>query len=328
MDTDPKSSTESVDLPAPVAWRRRLRDWWDSLAPQDRSRLCGLAVFTAALILLFANTLWGLLQLALKKEIHSHVLLIPVIAGYLLRIRKDTLPSTFASSHAMGTALFALASAPWAASLVWRVEGPDQISFMTLSFVLFFLGGVFLLLGRAWMKAAAFPMLFLFFMVPLPTGVVSALEHASKLASAEAADLFFTLTGTSYLRNGNIFHLPGVTMEVAQQCSGIRSSLVLCITGAFASNLLLQTTWRRWVLVLVVIPLGILRNGFRILTLGLLSMYLGPYILDSPIHHHGGPAFFLLSMIPLVAIVWLLRRGELKKIRQAGEPKGLEVGTR
>jgi exosortase/archaeosortase family protein len=60
------------------------------------------------------------------------------------------------------------------------------------------------------------------------------------------------------------------------------------------------------VLVAFVIPLGILRNGFRILVIGLLGVYVGPYMVDSPIHHHGGPLFFALSLIPLFILLWWL----------------------
>ena len=81
------------------------------------------------------------------------------------------------------------------------------------------------------MTAAAFPFAFLIFMVPLPDAIVDWLETASKLASAEAAALFFSVVGMPVLRDGTVFQLPGIVIEVAQECSGIRSSWVLFITS-------------------------------------------------------------------------------------------------
>ena len=95
------------------------------------------------------------------------------------------------------------------------------------------------------MAAAAFPFAFLIFMVPLPDSVVDWLETASKLASAEAAALFFSISGTPVLRDGTLFQLPGIVIQVAQECSGIRSSLVLFITSLLASYLFLKSPWRR-----------------------------------------------------------------------------------
>jgi exosortase len=136
---------------------------------------------------------------------------------------------------------------------------------MTLSFICFLAAGGFLVLGRKWMAAAAFPFAFLVFMIPLADRVVEWLETASKLASAEAAALLFSVAGTPVLRDGVVFQLPGI---VTQECSGIGSSWVLLITSILASYLFLQTPSRPTVLVSSIIPLAILRNGFRIFVIG------------------------------------------------------------
>ena len=124
------------------------------------------------------------------------------------------------------------------------------------------------------------------------------------------ADWFFRATGTPVLRDGVIFQLPTIVIEVARECSGIRSSWVLFITSLVASHMLLTSTWRRVVLVAFVIPLGIVRNGFRILVIGLLCVHIGPHMIDSVIHHRGGPIFFALSLIPLFLLLIWLRRSE------------------
>jgi len=112
------------------------------------------------------------------------------------------------------------------------------------------------------------------------------------------------------VRHGTLFELPGIVLRVAQECSGIRSSWVLFITSLLASHVFLRTRWRSVVLVAFVIPLGILRNGFRILVIGLLCVHVGPHMIDSTIHHQGGPLFFALSLVPLSLLLWWLRRQE------------------
>jgi exosortase C (VPDSG-CTERM-specific) len=163
------------------------------------------------------------------------------------------------------------------------------------------------------MAAAAFPIAFLIFIVPLPDGAMQWLETASKLASDDAAHHFFLLSGTPVLRDGTVFHLPGIVFEVAQECSGIRSSWALFMTSLLASHLFLKSPWRQAVFVAFVIPLGILRNGFRILVIELLCVHLGPNMIHSIIHKQGGPAFFALSLLPLFALLWWLRHCERSK---------------
>jgi exosortase/archaeosortase family protein len=98
-------------------------------------------------------------------------------------------------------------------------------------------------------------------------------------------------------------------LEVARECSGIRSTWVLFITSLVASHMFLKSPWRRFVLVAFVIPLGVLRNGFRILVIALLCVHVGPHMVDSFVHHQGGPIFFVLSLVPLFLLMaWLRRR--------------------
>jgi len=158
----------------------------------------------------------------------------------------------------------------------------------------------------------AFPVTFLIFTVPLPDAATKWLEEALVVASAEAAALLFSVSGTPFVREATLFQLPRISLRVAQECSGIHSSWVLFITSLLASHLFLRTGWRRVVLVALVIPLGILRNGFRILVIGLLCVHVGPQMIDSSIHRRGGPLFFALSLVPLLLLLLWLRRQEMR----------------
>jgi exosortase C (VPDSG-CTERM-specific) len=187
----------------------------------------------------------------------------------------------------------------------------DHMTLIALSFVSFVIAGTFLFLGSKWALSAMFPLFFLAFTIPLPEAAVDFLENASKEASAEVANWLFVISGTPALRTGTLFQLPGISIIVAKECSGIRSSLVLTITSLLAANMFLRTTWRRALLVGAVIPLGLLRNGFRILVISLLCVHIGPEMINSVIHRRGGPVFFVASLIPLFVLLWWLRWREV-----------------
>ena len=67
----------------------------------------------------------------------------------------------------------------------------------------------------------------------------------------------------------------------------------------------------------VVIPLAILRNAFRIFSLAWLSVEVNPNIIDSALHHRGGPIFFALSLIPFFLLLLLFRKLEKKPANAA-----------
>ena len=288
-------------------------------------RLIGFYAFAVLLALAFSYPLIALATYAIETDIHSHIVIIPFISAYLIYVGRKDLPRDYVFSPGGASILLITGlGALLAAANPMKINSPlsrnDYLSLIALSFVCLISAGAFLFLGRKWMAAAAFPFAFLIFMIPLPDSVVNWLETASTLASAEAAALFFNIAGTPLLRDGTVFQLPGIVIEVAQECSGIRSSWVLFITGVLASYLFLRSPWRRVALVAFVIPLGIIRNGFRIVVIGLLCVHVGPQMINSIIHKQGGPLFFALSLIPLLLLLWWLRRGEQSTER--GKLKG------
>jgi exosortase C (VPDSG-CTERM-specific) len=201
--------------------------------------------------------------------------------------------------------------------IVQSSSANDRMAVTALSFVCYLWAGGFAILGRKWMASAAFPMFFLIFLVPLPDRVVETMELGLRHASAEAANMFFAISRTPALKTGTIFQLPGISLEVAQECSGIRSTWILFITSLVAAQLFLAKPTSRLALVASVIPLGILRNGFRIMVIGLLCIHVDPNMINSFIHRRGGPIFFALSLVPLLAILGLLRRKELSAPKRA-----------
>ena len=277
------------------------------------------ACFAILLIAAFAHPLLTLMKYAAGSSLFSYILLVPFVSAYLLYLRRDQLPKNYAVEFPL--TILSLAVGFGALGLSYRFIGQqsstdsDYLALVTVSFLCCLAAGGFFFLGREWMRAAAFPLTYLIFMVPMPDAMADALETASKYASAEVANVLFHLSGTPFLRDGLIFQLPNIAIQVAQECSGIRSSVVLLMTSILAANLFLKTRWRRLALVVFVIPLAILRNGFRILVIGLLCVNVGPHMIDSLIHHRGGPLFFMLSLIPFFLMLWLLRKGDARTPR-------------
>ncbi len=301
--TSPAPEAEG-NLPAPTQAK-----WLDA-------RTAAGGAFVVILAAIFGRPLYHLMVYAMGTSLHSHVVLVPFISAYLITIERASLPRETQASLSLG-ALFGVGGA--AAFIAARHSSTasfsenDHLALITFSFLCFLWAGGFVSMGRAWMRAAAFPLAFLLFMVPLPDAAVEWLETASKYASAEAAAFLLGVVGAPMFREGLVFRLPGIAIEVAQECSGIRSSWVLFITSLLASHLFLRTNWRRAVLVAFVIPLGIIRNGFRIAVIGWLCVRYGPHMIDSIIHRRGGPFFFVLSLGPLFALLWWLRRSETRK---------------
>lgn len=273
----------------------------------------GFALYVVLLTAAFGRSLVELFADALQSDLNSYIVLIPFVSIYFFYTNRSQFSSDRRSSVAWAL-LPLLAGTIALGFMVSRFSAEsspnDQTTVTTLAFVSFLWAGGFLFLGRKWMVSAAFPMFFLIFLLPLPDQIVDWMETSLQAASADAANLFFALTNTPAMRTGTVFQLPGITLEVGQECSGVRSSWILFITSIIATKLFLSKPWSRITLVACVIPLGILRNGFRIMVIALLCIHVDPDMIHSIIHRRGGPIFFALSLVPLLFLLWFLRRQE------------------
>lgn len=277
-------------------------------------------VFVLLVLLAFAEPLLGLISLATGSDMHSHTILIPFITGYLLYTQYNRLPKEYTSSPVPALVLGLLGAGVLAAffSVASGVLGDAaRLAALLLSALMFLWAGGFLFLGSRWMRAAAFPMAFLAFTLPMPESMEFAIERWLVLASADTSAIFFDLAQIPFLREGVIFQLPGIVIEVAQECSGIRSTYVLFITSLMASYIFLRSPWRRALLVAAIIPLGIIRNGFRILVIAWLCVHVDPDMIHSFIHRRGGPIFFAISLVPLFLLLLWLRHSEQKRLPHA-----------
>jgi exosortase C (VPDSG-CTERM-specific) len=296
---------------------KRLAPLYEANRVALSGRLRSLIAVSVFLVISFSTPLYDLFRYSLHSEFYSYVPMIPLVSLYLicLKRRSLTLDSEPVQRYALlplSVGLAILAGYGWAMHSGWKPGTEDYLALMTLSFLSFLTSGCLLFLGRETLRPIAFPMGFLIFTAPFPVFLNSWIERALQYSSADAATLLFRLSGTPLLRQGLVFELPGFRLEVAPECSGMHSTLVLFFTGLLASHFFLYTPWNRTLLTVGVIFLAILRNGLRIFTIGELCVHVSPDMIDSYIHRHGGPIFFVLSLIPFFFLLLVLRKSESK----------------
>jgi exosortase len=259
---------------------------------------------------------WGLtrdfLALAFQNDTFAYIPLIPVVSLYLIYIERKSIFSMISYDWKTGCAFIV----PGAMCLVlarlnfWQLGSANQISLVMFAFLIIWMGAFALFFGNHSFHAASFPLLFLLFMVPIPEPLLSQAVLMLQHGSAKAAESIFQLFDVPFFRQGLDFALPGVTIRVAEECSGIRSSLALLITTVLASHFFLRSSWRRLLLCIFVIPIVILKNGLRIATLSTLAIYVNPGFLHGNLHRRGGIVFFLIALIPMALLLVLLQKSE------------------
>jgi exosortase len=178
---------------------------------------------------------------------------------------------------------------------------------MRISFVSTLIGLVLLLLGREVFKVLAFPLCFLFLMIPLPQSIVNVIAFPLQLTAADLAVSALYYLGIPALREGNIIHLANAPLFVAEACSGLRSLMALVTLGVVFAYFFRKTFWERAILVASTIPIAILVNAFRVALTAVLTHYWGEGVAHGPIHELQGLFTFAIAFLLLMAEAQLLQ---------------------
>ena len=246
-----------------------------------------------------------------EYEHYSHIILLPFLSAYLLFLNRRVIMERARPALLTG-GLIAVAGAAgvWLAD-AW-VTAPDlRLSLAMAGLVTAWVGSFILCYGLGAFRVAAYPLFMLVFMIPLPSTALHAIIVFLQHASADATHVIFGLIGLPNFREGTVFALPGLTIHVAEECSGIRSSLALVISGVATAYLLLGRTWTRAALILTIVPIAIVKNAVRIVALSWLAVYVDPsFITGSIVHRTSGIPIFGLSLLMLGTVALVLRRFE------------------
>jgi exosortase len=284
-------------------------------------------IFPALLITgggIFCQPLITLGGLILSNDSYSHIVLIPLASIYFIwsdrkaiysETRRDPLPG--AAFGLAGLALYALAYLlrdQFGSPAFRNQDVPnDYLTLCMAGAVCWVIGSFIFAYGVEGFKRARFALLFLFFAVPIPMFVLNGVVQALQVASAEAANIVFRMLPVTYHRQGMVFQFPNLAIEVAEECSGIRSSMALFVLSVITGRLFLKKGVHRAILAFSIFPVTVFKNALRISTITLLANYVDmKFLTNHWIHSSGGIPFFAAAMAMFIPIVWLLRRWETK----------------
>jgi exosortase len=176
-----------------------------------------------------------------------------------------------------------------------------ELMTMRSGFVFTLIGLILLLLGRDILKILAFPLFFLFLMVPLPQSLVNTIAFPLQLIAAKFAVWSLQELGIPALVEGNIIHLAHTELFVHEACSGLRSLMALVTLGVvFAYFFNRGALWTRLFLVASTIPIAIFVNAFRVALTGFLAHNFGEEAAGGLIHDFQGIFTFGLAFFMLL----------------------------
>ena len=290
-----------------------------------------LAVLLAVSLLIGWRPLVGTFMLALQNDAYTHILLILPISAVLIFQEWHSLRPMVASNVRTGSVMLAMAVLVAGFVRGWSSLSSDvRLSPGMLALVICWIGAFVLCFGSRVSRSVLFPLCFLFGLVPLPQLVLNEIVHLLQQGSAWSAYVLFTAAGVPVAQDGVRLAIPGLTVEVAQECSSIRSSSMLLVTTMVLAQLLLRSPWRKALVIGVAVPLSVAKNGLRIFTIAMLGTRVDPGFLTGKLHHNGGIVFFAIALAAVFGLIWILRRAEGEGVRTTAlhpvSPSDVNIG--
>jgi exosortase len=271
-------------------------------------------LFTGCLLLLVAAPIRSLIAFVIDfgNIEASQIAAVPFITAGLIYLNRKKIFESVHYSALAGSVVLALGFGLGIAArrMEARLELADRLALWTSALVVMWLGGFLFFYGGTAFRKAMFPLLFLLLAIPIPSVILNPLITFLQYRSADAAYGLVSISGTPVYREGLVFVLPDLTIQVAPECSGIRSGISLVITALVAGYVLLQSRWKRVALLVIAAPVAIFKNGLRIATLTLLAVHMDHRILTSELHREGGIPFFFLSLVLLSPVLTMLVKSE------------------
>ena len=225
-----------------------------------------IAWFGALLIICYATILYRMGYQWAHDENMGHGFFVPLVAGFIAWQRRDTLRAIPLKTNPWGLVLVI-----WAALQAIIATLGAELFTARLAFVLALVGVVLYICGTEWVKALAFPLTLLIFMIPIPAIIYAALTLRLQMLASQLGEILISAMGIPVLRAGNTLQLPSQTLDIAEACSGIRSLLSLAFLSLVYAYFTDKRVWMRWALLAATIPIAIGANGIRVAITGLLS---------------------------------------------------------
>ena len=222
---------------------------------------------------------------------------VPLFSLYVLWTERAKVRASL-GAPSWGGIVFAL---PFLALGFLGVRGV-QLRFEIVAFVGLLIAVPWAFFGRAAAKAVLFPALFLLFCIPLATFLDVVTVHLRLLASSTAFAVARGL-GADIVQQGTMVGAAdgSFAIDVADPCSGLRSLFALmALTAGYAY--FTQPTWlRRGILFAASVPIAILGNVARILSIVLVANYASSDFATGFYHDYSGFVVFAVAILLMVA---------------------------
>ncbi len=260
----------------------------------------------AVLVLMYVPVLYSLLNNGLwSTSEHGHGPIVLTVCLWLIYKRWGDARASlvYAPAPALAWPLLLLGASLYVIGRTLDVPYADVGSVIPM-----IIGLLLLTDGRSAIKALAFPLFFMLFMVPLPGFIVEPVGQAMKLIVSTATEVILHAAGYPISRSGVILQIGQYQLLVADACAGMRTLFMLEALGILYLNLVRHNSWfRNLTLAVLIVPISFAANVIRVVFLSLITYHFGDEAGQGFLHGFAGMVLFISALALTIFVDTLLR---------------------
>jgi exosortase len=262
-----------------------------------------LSVLLVLWLVAFIPVYPTMFQTWLNHSDNSHGILVPLVSGYFIWQKRKDLRFSELSNSNLGAVILAISMGVYLLSYAGAVAVVSRAMIVSS-----LIGLVLFTLGKAFFGLLAFPLLFLFFMVPVPDSILGLVAFPLQLFATKVSTFFLQILSIPAYREGNMLYFAQTQLEVAEACSGIRSIMSFGMLSFIFAYMMDKIWWKRIVLVLSTIPLALFANIVRVTGTGILANFYGSRVALGFLHEFSGLVVFAFGFVLLLLEYTILNK--------------------
>jgi exosortase len=178
----------------------------------------------------------------------------------------------------------------------------DYASVIAFSLILVLFGLIYFLYGRDMVKLLSFPILYLLLLVPPPMGIIDSITLPMRYGISNLAEQVLYFFNYPITREGLLLTIGYNDIFMGQPCSGFRSLITLLSLGLVYVYISKSTIPKKFLLTAFIVPLALLGNLVRVITLCLITFHFGEKAGQGFFHNFSGIVMFIITILGLMGL--------------------------
>jgi exosortase len=276
------------------------------------SVLCVVAL-AACFVWSYWTNLMDLWRVWMRSDEYSSGLLVPVLAGYVLWLRRDSLRQVRIRWSVLGLVGLIVAQAFRLFGLICMYRSAERLS------VVMSIGSCVLLLGgRALFKKTFTVLLFLLLMLPWPMRLQNRIALPLQGYATDSAMFCLETLGYDVISEGTVIHIGDTSVAVAEACNGLRMVTAFFVIAGLVALIARRPTWEKVAVCLSSLPIALVCNTIRLTVTAIAFTFIKGETYEQIFHDFGGYAMMPLALGIIVFELWMFN---LLTIEPVEEPQ-------